>query len=164
MISLMPIKEARRGVDDANQTLGIRPTVSYLSNFPSNTQSPSLSSSLNVIVHLLLQAIFLICSKLKTPSHAFSIKQQEEGNAMEGNNSSYGTSWADQWDYSDPTPVSTTQNKNTKSSTAKYKQKVGEGLGKTKAVASTGVKKVKEGTSLGIHWIKEKYHKTTQKH
>ncbi|XVF12154.1 hypothetical protein REPUB_Repub08aG0089900 [Reevesia pubescens] len=88
---------------------------------------------------------------------------------MEGNNDSYGTSWADQWDYNDPAPAVTADKKKKKSSsnggtTAKYKQKVGDGLGKTKAVASTGVKKVKEGTSLGIQWIKDKYQKTTQKH
>ncbi|KAG7023154.1 hypothetical protein SDJN02_14179, partial [Cucurbita argyrosperma subsp. argyrosperma] len=51
--------------------------------------------------------------------------------------------WADQWDYSDSKDVVT---ENTKKSgggntTTKYKQKVGEGLGKTKAVASNGVKK-----------------------
>ncbi|XWS60672.1 hypothetical protein CRYUN_Cryun07bG0056000 [Craigia yunnanensis] len=83
---------------------------------------------------------------------------------MEGNNNSYGTSWADQWDYNDPAPASTTQSSKNGGTTAKYKQKVGEGLGKTKAVASTGMKKVKEGTSLGIQWVKAKYHKTTQKH
>ncbi|KAJ4850059.1 hypothetical protein Tsubulata_034419 [Turnera subulata] len=85
---------------------------------------------------------------------------------MEGN-SSYGTSWADQWDYG-PDPHHDSYNKksntNNSSSTAKYKQKVGEGFGKTKAVASTGFKKVKEGTSVGFHWIKDKYQKTTQKH
>lgn len=42
---------------------------------------------------------------------------------------------------------------------AKYgNNKVGEGLAKTKAVASSGVKKVKEGTSTAIHWIKDKCH------
>ena len=64
---------------------------------------------------------------------------------MEGNNnSSYGSSWADQWDYNDPAPATTTQNKKKSNrnggTTAKYKQKVGEGLGKTKVVASTGLK------------------------
>ncbi|XVF09217.1 hypothetical protein REPUB_Repub07fG0073000 [Reevesia pubescens] len=84
---------------------------------------------------------------------------------MEGNNNSYGTSWADQWDYNyDPAPATTADKKKKSSNTAKYKQKVGDGLEKTKAVASTGLKKVKEGTSLGIQWIKDKYHKTTQKH
>ncbi|XVF54189.1 hypothetical protein PTKIN_Ptkin05aG0160800 [Pterospermum kingtungense] len=72
---------------------------------------------------------------------------------MERNNSN-GASWADQWDYNkDPVPAPSVENK--KKST-KYKHKVGEGLEKTKAVASTGVKKVKEGTSLGIQWIKDK--------
>ena len=54
-----------------------------------------------------------------------------------------------------------------RTSTTKYKQKVGDGLGKTKVVAkvvaSTNVKKGKEGTTLGFHWINDKYHKTTQK-
>ncbi|KAL7091586.1 hypothetical protein ACP275_12G114300 [Erythranthe tilingii] len=66
--------------------------------------------------------------------------------------SSYETSWADQWDpqplYSNPT---TTDNS-------------GKLSGKTKAAASTGVKKVKAGATAGIHWIKHKYQKTTQKH
>ena len=54
-----------------------------------------------------------------------------------------------------------------RTSTAKYKQKVGERLGRTKVVAkvvaSTNVKKVKEETTLGFYWIKDKYHKTIQK-
>ncbi|CAK9138668.1 unnamed protein product [Ilex paraguariensis] len=76
---------------------------------------------------------------------------------MEGNNS-YGTSWADQWD-SGPDPVAYEPKKNGSGGggmTAKYGKKVGEGLGKTKAVASTGVKKVKEGTTTGFQWIKDK--------
>ncbi|KAK7330444.1 hypothetical protein VNO77_24638 [Canavalia gladiata] len=80
---------------------------------------------------------------------------------MEGNNYS---SWADQWD-DGPDPVvvgSNSTNKN--STTAKYKQKLGDGFGKTKSVASTGMKKLKDGTSNGLHWIKTKYSKTTQKH
>ncbi|XP_030939086.1 uncharacterized protein LOC115963960 [Quercus lobata] len=82
---------------------------------------------------------------------------------MEGNNT-YGASWADQWDYSNPDPIpNAVDTKKNGGTSAKYKQKVGEGLGKTKAVASTGMKKVKEGTTLGFHWIKDKYHKTTQK-
>ncbi|CAK7328992.1 unnamed protein product [Dovyalis caffra] len=78
-------------------------------------------------------------------------------------NSSYETSWADQWDYN-PDPAGY-HNKDSSSndSTAKYKQKLGEGVGKTKQVASTGFKKVKEGTSVGFNWIKDKYQKTTQK-
>ncbi|KAA0057896.1 putative CDP-diacylglycerol--glycerol-3-phosphate 3-phosphatidyltransferase [Cucumis melo var. makuwa] len=82
-----------------------------------------------------------------------------------GNNSSYD--WADQWDYNDSADVVTNNKKKISgsggNSSAKYKQKVGEGLGKTKAVASNGVKKVKEGTSLGFQWIKDKYNKTAHK-
>ncbi|XP_054820593.1 uncharacterized protein LOC129319514 [Prosopis cineraria] len=79
---------------------------------------------------------------------------------MEGN-SSYGTSWADQWD-NNPDPA-TVDAKNNHTGTAKYKQKVGEGLGKTKAVAKTGMSKLKEGTSVGLNWIKTKYNKTSHK-
>ncbi|TKY55159.1 hypothetical protein E2542_SST19573 [Spatholobus suberectus] len=78
---------------------------------------------------------------------------------MDGNNYS---SWADQWD-DGPDPV-TVGSKKSNGNTAKYKQKLGEGFGKTKAVASTGVKKLKDGTSVGLHWIKTKYSKATQKH
>ncbi|KAM7479940.1 hypothetical protein LguiA_028153 [Lonicera macranthoides] len=78
---------------------------------------------------------------------------------MEGN-SSYGTSWADQWDNGpDPAPAHVQTGPR-----AKYGKKVGDGFGKTKAVASNGMKKVKSGTSVGIQWIKSKYQKTTQKH
>ncbi|EXC32249.1 hypothetical protein L484_004752 [Morus notabilis] len=84
---------------------------------------------------------------------------------MATNGSSYETSWADQWD-NNPDPVYDAKKSSTGNGGAavKYKQKVGEGFVKTKAVASTGVKKVKEGTSMGFQWIKDKYHKTTQKH
>ncbi|KAG1331410.1 hypothetical protein COCNU_02G013780 [Cocos nucifera] len=67
---------------------------------------------------------------------------------------SFGTSWADQWDYGDFEPA---QEK-------KKSSGVKNGVEKTKAVASTGLKKVKEGTSLGFQWIKDKYQKRTQKH
>ncbi|OAY30940.1 hypothetical protein MANES_14G070400v8 [Manihot esculenta] len=79
-------------------------------------------------------------------------------------NSTYETAWADQWD-NGPDPVYNHQNgkSSSSSSAAKYKQKVGEALGKTKAVASTGMKKVKEGSITGFHWIKDKYQKTTRK-
>lgn len=80
---------------------------------------------------------------------------------MEAHNSCE-TSWADQWDYG--SPVRATDPKKSGGATAKYSKKVGEGFGKTKAVASTGVRKVKEGASVGFHWIKDKYQKTTQKH
>lgn len=66
---------------------------------------------------------------------------------------SYGTTWADQWDEG-PDPVSVSGSK----------KKSNNVVGKSKAVASTGVKKLKEGTSVGFQWIKTKYNKTTQKH
>ncbi|XP_068641088.1 uncharacterized protein [Aristolochia californica] len=74
-------------------------------------------------------------------------------------NSSYETSWADQWDYgnSDPLPEKKQSTKD------KYGKKVGEGFDKTKAVAATGMRKVKDGTVTGFHWIKDKYQKKTQK-
>ncbi|KAA8533082.1 hypothetical protein F0562_033385 [Nyssa sinensis] len=74
---------------------------------------------------------------------------------------SNGYSWADQWDYSNPEPVP--ENKRN-GSVAKFRRKASDKLDKTKAVASTGMKKVKEGASGGIQWIKVKCHKTTQKH
>ena len=87
---------------------------------------------------------------------------------MAGNNSSYETSWADQWD-----PQATYGNYDRDSKTKKNnsnngsgdgaKKKVEDGLAKTKEVATTGFKKVELGTSLGINWIKDKYHKSTQK-
>ncbi|XP_057950760.1 uncharacterized protein LOC131145604 [Malania oleifera] len=76
--------------------------------------------------------------------------------------SSYGASWADQWDDGGkPEPAAET--KKSGGATTKYRKKVGEGLGKTKAVASNGMKKVKEGTVVGFQWIKDKYQKTTHK-
>ncbi|KAF5788654.1 hypothetical protein HanRHA438_Chr09g0373051 [Helianthus annuus] len=77
---------------------------------------------------------------------------------MSGNDP-YGNSWADQWDHNpDPMPVST------KKTGGGIGKKVGDGFRKTKVVAATGAKKVKQGTSVGLRWIKDKYHKTTQKH
>ncbi|KAE8668519.1 Alpha-N-acetylglucosaminidase family / NAGLU family isoform 1 [Hibiscus syriacus] len=88
---------------------------------------------------------------------------------MERNNSyGHGSSWADQWGTSNAAaPTGATDEKKSGSggsgATAKYKQKVGDGLEKTKSVASTGMMKVKQGTSSGIQWIKDEYGKTTQK-
>ncbi|XP_026436343.1 uncharacterized protein LOC113334227 [Papaver somniferum] len=79
---------------------------------------------------------------------------------MAGNGSYGGASWADQWDYSNPDPVS--ENKKNKKNTGGGK-KVGDGLEKTKEAAITGAKKVKEGASLGFQWVKDKYNKRTQK-
>ncbi|XAR50131.1 hypothetical protein NMG60_11004375 [Bertholletia excelsa] len=80
--------------------------------------------------------------------------------AMEAN-SSHGTSWADQWE-NNPDPITVETRKS--GGGGGMKAKINEGLGRTKSAASTGVRKVKEGTSHGFHWIKDKYHKTTQKH
>lgn len=90
-------------------------------------------------------------------------KKELDQEAMNHGNvyNSYGTSWADQWD-NGPDPVMADTNNN--KSTTKYKEKFGEGLGKTKGVASTGVKKLKDGTSVGLNWIKTKYSKATHKH
>ncbi|KAG9449510.1 hypothetical protein H6P81_009475 [Aristolochia fimbriata] len=78
-----------------------------------------------------------------------------------GNANPFETSWADQWDYggSDPAPATKKQ-----SAKDKYGKKVGEGFDKTKAVAATGMKKVKEGTLTGFHWVKDKYQKSRNPH
>ncbi|CAH8391064.1 unnamed protein product [Eruca vesicaria subsp. sativa] len=81
-----------------------------------------------------------------------------------------GTSWADQWDNSAKGgrigggAVVGSSGGGATSNTAKYKEKLGQGLGKTKAVASSGFKKLKTGSALGFRWVKDKYHKTTNKH
>lgn len=43
------------------------------------------------------------------------------------------------------------------------RDKLEDGFEKTKSVASSGFKKIKSGSSVGIHWIKNKYYKTTHK-
>ncbi|KAL3818655.1 hypothetical protein ACJIZ3_004560 [Penstemon smallii] len=67
-----------------------------------------------------------------------------------------GGSWADQWDNGSD---HVEEKRKSGGVAAKYGKKVGEGLGKTKSVASSGVKKVKEGTSVGFQWIKGKCQK-----
>ncbi|GKB69364.1 TMV resistance protein N [Tanacetum coccineum] len=67
-------------------------------------------------------------------------------------------SWADQWD-SEPEYY----NGYSGSKSGNSKNKVAEGFGKSKAAATTGIKKVTKGTTLGLHWIKEKCHKTSRK-
>ncbi|KAI3870695.1 hypothetical protein MKW92_003700 [Papaver armeniacum] len=86
---------------------------------------------------------------------------------MAGHDSN-GASWADQWDYSNPDPVM--ENKKSRKNTVTLggggegtRKKIGDGLEKTKGVAVSGAKKVKEGASLGFQWIKDKYNKRTQK-
>nr|GLL49866.1 hypothetical protein A4A49_24482 [Ipomoea trifida] len=76
-------------------------------------------------------------------------------------NPSYETSWADQWD---PEPLYEHKRNSNQSPPSKFSGKMGETFDKTKVVASTGVKKVKAGASASFHWIKDKYHKTSQKH
>ncbi|KAF7124431.1 hypothetical protein RHSIM_Rhsim12G0161300 [Rhododendron simsii] len=68
--------------------------------------------------------------------------------------------WADQWD-DNPDPL-IEEPKKGRGGGGSMGKKVGKGLGKTKAVASSGVKKVKEGTCLGFGWMKSKCHKTPQ--
>lgn len=69
-------------------------------------------------------------------------------------------SWADQWD-SKSEYVNPYGKKSGTSNTVK--SKVGDGFDKTKTVALTGMKKVKQGTTIGFHWIKEKYNKHANK-
>ncbi|KAJ9172098.1 hypothetical protein P3X46_015381 [Hevea brasiliensis] len=46
----------------------------------------------------------------------------------------------------------------------KYLKKVGDGLTRTKAAASSGVRKVKGGIFVSLLWIKHKCRKTSSKH
>ncbi|CAD6339681.1 unnamed protein product [Miscanthus lutarioriparius] len=66
-------------------------------------------------------------------------------------NNSFGTSWADQWDYGgDPSPRAPRDHGHGGKAS-------GGGVGeKTKAAAATGIRKVKEGTAHGFQWIKDK--------
>ncbi|GAB2289554.1 hypothetical protein Dimus_023864 [Dionaea muscipula] len=83
--------------------------------------------------------------------------------------SSYETTWADQWDPSpalggSPARSGPKGGGGGSTTAAKYGKKVEKGLVKTKDVAVVGMKKVKNGASVGFSWIKDKYHKTTNKH
>lgn len=86
---------------------------------------------------------------------------------MAGNNSytaynSYETSWADQWD-SNPTYEYKSYDKKS-GNNGITSNKFSNTFGKTKSVASTGVKKIKSGASTSFNWIKDKCHKSsTQK-
>ncbi|RRT68256.1 hypothetical protein B296_00015674 [Ensete ventricosum] len=75
--------------------------------------------------------------------------------------SSFGTSWADQWDSSDHGQQLGEKKKKKKSSGGGGWK---SGVEKTKAAASSGLKKVKEGSSTGFRWIKDKYHEKTRRH
>ena len=84
---------------------------------------------------------------------------------MEGNYSDHTSAtdlnkrnymWVDQYDtkmeYVHPT----------QSSRSKIKDKLEDGFEKSKAVASTGLKKIKRGSAVGFHWIEHKYQKPTR--
>ncbi|KAK2636368.1 hypothetical protein Ddye_031160 [Dipteronia dyeriana] len=76
------------------------------------------------------------------------------------NDPKFENSWADQWDSKDNTfPPSETKpggNVNSDSKRARYKQKVEDGLDKTKEVAKSGMRKAKLGASSSFKWIKDK--------
>uniref|UniRef100_A0A0A9A3Y2 Uncharacterized protein n=1 Tax=Arundo donax TaxID=35708 RepID=A0A0A9A3Y2_ARUDO len=72
--------------------------------------------------------------------------------------SSFGASWADQWDYGgDPSPRAPRDGAGKGGG-----RESGGGVGeKTKAAAATGLRKVKEGTAQGFQWIKDKCQRKT---
>lgn len=75
-------------------------------------------------------------------------------------------SWADQWDSSNADPIAPCEKKKLGDggNKSKYSKKMEDGFEKTKAAASNSMKKAKSGAVLSGRWIKDKYHKTTQKH
>lgn len=80
-------------------------------------------------------------------------------------NSSFENSWADQWD---PEPLTYEHHKiknagHGTNSSSKFSNKVGDTFDKTKSAASTGVKKVKDGASVGFNWIKDKCNRKNHK-
>ncbi|CAI9092814.1 OLC1v1028151C1 [Oldenlandia corymbosa var. corymbosa] len=77
---------------------------------------------------------------------------------MASKGSTFENTWADQWDSEPAYEYNTTTNKDSGSakSSSKFSVKIGGTVDKTKAVASTGVKKVKSGASAGVNWIKDK--------
>ncbi|CAA2976463.1 Hypothetical predicted protein [Olea europaea subsp. europaea] len=78
-------------------------------------------------------------------------------------NTSYETSWADQWDpESLYTTYDTKKSNNGGGASTKFFSTVSDMFHKTKAVASTSVVKVKDGASTGIQWIKDKCHMRNQ--
>lgn len=80
-----------------------------------------------------------------------------------------GLTWADQWDYKSEaaTRGQQQQQQQQQSKLADYNKKIksaaSTGLDKAKVAASAGSKKVKSGTASGFQWIKDQYHKKTQK-
>ncbi|GLJ48241.1 hypothetical protein SUGI_1018500 [Cryptomeria japonica] len=71
---------------------------------------------------------------------------------------SYGTTWADQWDYSEDRSLHQGNSNNMKTSD-KVKSAASTGFDKAKV----GAKKIKEGSFTGIRWIKVHYQKRTKK-
>ncbi|KMZ59118.1 hypothetical protein ZOSMA_6G00470 [Zostera marina] len=85
---------------------------------------------------------------------------------MDNNCSSYGTSWADQWDSgsdSGRTAPTSKQGSNSNMKNMMNKEKINAGLVKTKEVAATGFNKVKKGTNSSVNWMKEKYRNMNNK-
>ncbi|KAL5722322.1 hypothetical protein ACHQM5_005858 [Ranunculus cassubicifolius] len=72
---------------------------------------------------------------------------------MEANNSSYGATWADQWESN---PYAVPPQPKEKKSSSKYGKKFGESFDKSKVVAGAGLSKLKHATSMVVHWIKVK--------
>ncbi|CAN1187631.1 hypothetical protein LINPERPRIM_LOCUS31942 [Linum perenne] len=84
---------------------------------------------------------------------------------MGGSKGSYENTWADQWDsrnHNDGGGGGSSGEGGGRGK-GKYSKKVEEGISKTKEVASTGMKKVKIGASIGLVWMKDKYNKTAKK-
>ncbi|KAI3440653.1 uncharacterized protein J3R85_003431 [Psidium guajava] len=126
-------------------------------------QSPTLISfrAQKLFLHPLPLSLLSSLSHSLPLAETFFREQQDLVVNMEA--SSESSTWADQWDH---TPKAAHEPKRLGGSarTDRYKQKVGEGLAKTKTVASRGVNKVKEGTTVGFQWLKDKYRQTTRKH
>ncbi|KAJ7554800.1 hypothetical protein O6H91_05G009600 [Diphasiastrum complanatum] len=89
---------------------------------------------------------------------------------MEGSKGSE-LSWADQWDYKYNDEETTRgyhadEGSSRKKKLTEYNQKLKSasktGFVKAKSAAVVGAGKVKAGTSTGIKWVKEQYHKRTQ--
>ncbi|KAK6116489.1 hypothetical protein DH2020_049782 [Rehmannia glutinosa] len=75
-------------------------------------------------------------------------------------NSSYETSWADQWD---PEPLYTYpnhKNSDNSSSNPKLSKIVSQKFERSKEVAAVAVKKVKDGALVSVNWIKLKHNKS----
>ncbi|KAI3466566.1 hypothetical protein Pfo_023229 [Paulownia fortunei] len=72
-----------------------------------------------------------------------------------------GPSWADQWGEGGIGAMEDDSSKSNKDSGGDKKVASSAGFGKAKAVAVAGAQKVKNGTSMGIKWVKNKCQKKT---